>query len=221
MQTDGSPGGTLAPDAASPAGAGICKVVRINLAAQGGAASLAGLALGRAEPVGFADLARGVVCALGTRAASTAPQPPEQQGTGDAARVSFAAVPSPMDHLLILGLFVLKTFLAAGGRESLPLGCVAPYGQPGPLPALGLWEGFLLQHNASCSQIPWAQPAPSSPAPCGYCSGSNPPGELPAPSTNPWGVSGILGCHTSPAAKPGPGVLGWGGPSWSQPHSLL
>lgn len=136
---DGSPGGTLAPDAASPAGAGLCKAGRINLAAQGGAASLAGLALGRAEPVGFADLARGVVCALGTRAASTASQPPEQQGTGDAARVSFAAVPSPMDHLLILGLFVLKTFLAAGGRESLPLGCVAPRGQPGPLPALGLW----------------------------------------------------------------------------------
>lgn len=133
-----------------------------------------------------------------------------------------------MDHLLILGLFVLKTFLAAGGRESLPLGCVAPHGQPGPLPALGLWgflhgvgRVFLLQHNASCSQIPWAQPATSSPALCGYCSGSNPPGELPAPSTNPWGVSGILGCHTSPAAKPGPGVLGWGGPSWSQSHSLL
>lgn len=109
-----------------------------------------------------------------------------------------------------------------------PLGlCCSPWAarassSPG---ALGFsawcWEGFLLQHSASCSQIPWAQPATSSPAPCGYCSGSNPPGELPAPSTNPWGVSGILGCHTSPAAKPEPGVLGWGGPSWSQPHSLL
>lgn len=186
---DGSPGGTLAPDAASPAGAGLCKAGRINLAAQGGAASLAGLALGRAEPMGFADLARGVVCALGTRAASTAPQPPEQQGTGDAARVSFAAVPSPMDHLLILGLFVLKTFPAAGGRESLPLGCVAPYGQPGPLPALGLWEGFLLQHNASCSQIPWAQPAPSSPALCGYYSSSNPPWGAPLHPQQTLGVS--------------------------------
>lgn len=49
----------------------------------------------------------------------------------------------------------------------------------------------------------------------------SPLGSSPAPSTNPWGVSRTVGCHTSPAAKPGPRVLGWGGPSWSQPHSLL
>lgn len=65
-------------------------------------------------------------------------------------------------------------------------------------------EGFLLQHNASFSQIPWAQPAPS-PVPCGYCCSSNPPGELPC-TLNKHG-----GCLRGSGALPRARTLGLGG----------
>nr|XP_047925318.1 collagen alpha-1(I) chain-like [Anser cygnoides] len=220
--------GTPAPAAASPAEAGLCRAGGINLAARRGAASVAGLAPGRAEPVGFADLARGSCLCFGHVGVKPSEGGqhgfPASRAAGDggcAARVSFAAVPSPVDHLLILGLFVLKTFPAAGGRESLPLGSVPPRGQPVPLPAPGLW-GFL--HGVgrvSCSSTTPASAKsrglsqPHHQSRVVTAAAQIPPGSSPAPSTNTGGVSGAAGRY------PEPGPWDWGGPSCSQPRSLL